>query len=113
MAENLLYLRCINEKPFLQRLTERAGVLQERLDTEESGSASGYPDRVFDNEDILLELDGSNNIVVRYTHGPGIDEPLVMEKNGVSSFYHADGLGSITELTDNSGTIVQSYTYSS
>lgn len=68
---------------------------------------------IYDNEDILLELDGSNNIVARYTHGPGIDEPLVMEKSGASFFYHADGLGSITEITDQSGTPVQRYTYSS
>lgn len=26
---------------------------------------------IYDNEDILLELDGSNNITARYTHGPG------------------------------------------
>ena len=68
---------------------------------------------IYDNEDILLELDGSNNIIARYTHGPGIDEPLILEKSGVSSFYHADGLGSITELTDSVGTVAQSYTYSS
>ena len=68
---------------------------------------------VYDNEDILLELDGSNAIIARYTHGPGIDEPLVMEKGGAFFFYHADGLGSITELTNQSGTIVQRYTYSS
>ena len=68
---------------------------------------------IYDREDILLELDGSNNIVARYTHGPGIDEPLIIEKGGQSFFYHGDGLGSITELTDTTGTLAQSYTYSS
>lgn len=68
---------------------------------------------IYDNEDILLELDGSNNIVARYTHGPGIDEPLVLEKGGASFFYHADGLGSITEITDSTGALKQQYTYSS
>ena len=68
---------------------------------------------IYDQEDILLELDGSNNITARYTHGPDIDEPLIVERSGVSSFYHTDGLGSITELTDTIGTIIQSYTYSS
>lgn len=68
---------------------------------------------VMDNEDILLELDGSNNIVARYTHGPGIDEPLILEKGGASFFYHADGLGSITEITNQTGSVVQAYTYSS
>jgi RHS repeat-associated protein len=68
---------------------------------------------VYDNEDILLELSGANAIVARYTHGPGIDEPLIMEKNAQSFYYHADGLGSITELTTQTGTVVQRYTYSS
>jgi RHS repeat-associated protein len=68
---------------------------------------------VYDNEDILLELDGANQIVARYTHGPGIDEPLIMEKSGASFFHHADGLGSITEITDSAGAVKQRYTYSS
>ncbi|TMA82907.1 MAG: RHS repeat protein, partial [Deltaproteobacteria bacterium] len=64
---------------------------------------------VYDNEDILLELNGSNTIVARYTHGPGIDEPLILEKNNQSFYYHADGLSSIMELTNQSGTVVQRY----
>src|SRR4029434_9831652 len=68
---------------------------------------------LYDNEDILLELNGANAIVARYTHGPGIDEPLIMEKNVQSFYYHADGLGSITEITTQSGTLVQRYAYSS
>ena len=31
---------------------------------------------VYDGEDILLEYDGANVLQARYTHGPGIDEPL-------------------------------------
>jgi len=73
-------------------------------------TTTGY---VYDNEDILLELDSSNNILARYTHGPGIDEPLLLEKGGASFFYHADGLGSITETSNQSGTVSQRYTYSS
>jgi RHS repeat-associated protein len=68
---------------------------------------------IYDNEDILLELNGANAIVARYTHGPGIDEPLIMEKNAQSFYYHADGLGSITEITNQSGVLVQRYAYSS
>jgi len=107
------HLRCIKERPFLEGTLKGVGVLQELIETEESDSDFGYAYRVFDNEDILLELDGSNNITARYTHGPGIDEPLVMEKASQSFFYHADGLGSITEITNQSGTVVQAYTYSS
>src|SRR4029077_11625531 len=68
---------------------------------------------VYDNEDILLELNGANAIVARYTHGPGLDEQLTMEKNAQSFYYHTDGLGSITEITNQSGTLVQCYAYSS
>lgn len=31
---------------------------------------------IYDGEDILLEYDGNNVLQARYTHGPGIDEPL-------------------------------------
>lgn len=54
-----------------------------------------------------------------YTHGPGIDEPLIMERFSVIPaqagiyFYLTDGLGSITELTDSTGQVVQSYLYDS
>jgi len=68
---------------------------------------------VYGNEDILLELNGSNTITARYTHGPGIDEPLIVEKNSQSFYYHADGLGSITEMTNQAGAVAQRYTYSS
>jgi len=84
--------------------------LARRIEKEVDSVVTQY---IYDSEDILLELDGSNDIIARYTHGPGVDEPLMMEKGGASFFYHADGLTSITELTDSAGTVVQSYTYSS
>jgi RHS repeat-associated protein len=87
--------------------------LGRRVEKEIVSASTTVTRYVYDNEDILLELDGSNNIVARYTHGPGIDEPLIMEKGGASFFYQADGLGSITEITNQSGSAVQRYTYSS
>ena len=84
--------------------------LGRRIEKEVDSVVTQY---IYDNEDILLELDGINNIVARYTHGLGIDEPLIMEKSGASFFYQADGLGTITELTDSIATVVQSYVYSS
>ena len=72
---------------------------------------------VYDNQNIILEYDNSNNIRTRYTHGPNIDEPLAIEIKGTTTFtpyyYHADGLGSITALTDTNGSIVQRYEYDS
>ena len=92
---------------------------------------------VYDNEDIILEIrsggddeDGeeqgrrksgqrhwrkriSKPSVSRFVHGHGIDEPLAIEQKGRVYFYHADGLGSITSLTDAKGQVVQAYDYDS
>lgn len=46
-------------------------------------------------------------------YAPGIDEPLVMERNNKNYYYHFDGLGSVTQITDTSGNLVNSYTYDS
>jgi len=71
---------------------------------------------VYDNEDIILEYlakeDGKQE-VTRYVHGPGIDEPLAIERKGEIYFYYADGLGSIMALTDSKQKVVESYSYSS
>jgi RHS repeat-associated protein len=42
-----------------------------------------------------------------------IDEPIAMVRNSQSYFYHFDGLGSVTVLTDSSGNVVQRYNYDS
>ena len=51
--------------------------------------------------------------MTHYTHGAGIDELLAAEQKGKVYYYHADGLGSITALTDERGRIVQEYYYDS
>ena len=84
-----------------------------RVEKEVIAGTTAVTKYVYDYEDILLELNGSNQIIARYTHGAGIDEPLIMEKGGQSFHYHADGLGSITELTNQTGSVAQRYTYSS
>lgn len=68
---------------------------------------------VYDNDRIVLELedDGSTTTKTFYTHGPGTDEPLSMERNNKYFFYHADHLGSIMAVTNISKTIIQRYSY--
>jgi hypothetical protein len=41
-----------------------------------------------------------NVLQARYTHGPGIDEPIAVTKGANTFFYHQDGLGSVTDLDD-------------
>jgi RHS repeat-associated protein len=79
-----------------------------RIEKNVNGIITRY---LYDSNDILYELDGSNTILARYTYDIGIDEPLIMRRDGASYYYHADGLGSITHITDDAGSVIQSYVY--
>lgn len=74
---------------------------------------------VYDNEDIILEYhikqedNQTKEETIRYTHGPGIDEPISIEQDNQIYHYHYDGLGSVTSLSDSTGKTIQSYTYDS
>jgi RHS repeat-associated protein len=48
-----------------------------------------------------------------YIHGPGIDEPLMMDREGTNYFYHTDGLGSVVGLSNDLGEMEQQYLYTS
>jgi hypothetical protein len=51
-------------------------------------------------------------IIARYTHGPGIDEPLMMNRSGAHYYYHFDSLGSVIMLTNENCNISATYEYS-
>jgi RHS repeat-associated protein len=68
---------------------------------------------VYDNQNIIVEYDEKGKTTARYVHGLGIDEPLAIYKDGETYYYHADGLGTITTLTDKHGQIAQKYEYDS
>lgn len=53
--------------------TYRYDGLGRRIEKVANGQTKRY---VYDGEDILLEYNGANVLQARYTHGPGIDEPL-------------------------------------
>jgi RHS repeat-associated protein len=74
-------------------------------------SASATTVYAYDGENIAEETDASGNAVARYAMGLNIDEPLAMLRGGATHFYSADGLGSVTLLTDGSGAVAASYTY--
>jgi RHS repeat-associated protein len=67
----------------------------------------------YDNQAILFEYDDTGAIGNRYTHGPGIDEHLMVATGKDKYYYHADGLGSIIAMTDKSGIVGQTYEYDS
>ena len=74
-------------------------------------SANGTTIYFYDVEDILMEFDGNGVEKVRYDHGPKIDEPVSMTRGGDTFYYHVDGLGSVTSLTDVTQNGVATYRY--
>jgi len=68
---------------------------------------------LYDGANIVTELNASGAVVASYTQGAGIDEPLAMRRGGYISYYHADGLGSVTSLTNTNAQPVATYVYDS
>jgi len=68
---------------------------------------------LYSGSNILNELDGSGNFIAAYTQGVGVDDPLAQLTSGTASFYEADGLGSLTSLSNATGSLAKTYTYDS
>ncbi len=66
---------------------------------------------LYDGDQLLAETDASGAIQASYVYGAGIDEPLRLVRGATTSYYHADGLGSVTTLTDASGAVVERASY--
>ena len=65
----------------------------------------------YDGQNLLFELDEQNNVITEFVHGSDIDEPLALKRGGQTYSYHADALGSIMTLTDQTNKLVQRYEY--
>lgn len=66
---------------------------------------------VYDNANIIASM--TNGEVSTFVHGLGTDEHLAMVQAGQPYFYHTDGLGSITRITDSVQAVVATYSYDS
>ena len=67
----------------------------------------------YDGYNLIDTMNSSGSIVAGYTQTQNIDEPLAERRSGGSSYYEADGLGSITSLSSSAGAVANSYTYDS
>jgi RHS repeat-associated protein len=64
------------------------------------------------NDTLLEERDEAGNTIAEYTHEPGQCGPLISQRrNGQTRYHHFDGQGSTRALTDESGTVTDTYTY--
>jgi uncharacterized protein RhaS with RHS repeats len=76
-------------------------------------SSSGTSVFAYDGDNLVEETNSSGTAVARYSQGLNIDEPLAMLRSGATSFYNADGLGTITSLANTAGSLAQTYTFDS
>lgn len=71
---------------------------------------------VYDGGNAVAEMNASNQVVWAWVNGPGLDQPVerIAFIDGTArnrQVTHADGLGSISALSDDSGEPVQTYAY--
>jgi RHS repeat-associated protein len=74
-------------------------------------SPSGATIYLYDGANIVAEVGASGAVTASYTQGAGVDEPLAMQRGGNVYYYNADGLGSVTSLTNNVGQTISTYLY--
>jgi RHS repeat-associated protein len=67
----------------------------------------------YDEDDLIEEANGAGAVVARYAQAKNIDEPLAMLRSSTTSYYQADGLGSVTSLSNAAGTLAQTYSFDS
>jgi len=76
-------------------------------------SSSGTSVYAYDGDNLVEETNATGAVVARYSQTQNIDEPLALLRSGATSYYHADGLGSVTSLSSAAGSIANTYTYDS
>jgi RHS repeat-associated protein len=79
----------------------------------QKASSSATTNYVYDGANVLEEVDGSGNVLARYVQSPAVDQPLAEVRGSTTGYYEADGLGSITSLSNSSAALGNIYTYDS
>lgn len=67
----------------------------------------------YDGDNLIESVNATGGVMARYAQGQNIDEPLAESTAGATSYYEADGLGSVTSLSSSAGALVDTYTYDS
>ena len=68
---------------------------------------------VYDGADIALVVDAAGTLVERYLYGGGTDNVLSVEKGGAVIWSLADRQGSVVDLVDAGGTVLNHFVYDS
>ena len=66
---------------------------------------------IYDGAQVIEEQDSGGSVLATYVYGPGIDECISMTRGGQTYYYHYDRLGSVVNLSNSSGDLVETYHY--
>ncbi len=101
-------------------VTYKYDALGRRIQKNVNDTVTNY---VYDGDNILLEFNAQNILEAKYIHSDQVDEVMVMERPrsphtdesfpAQKYYYHHDRLGSVTEVTNLIGDVVQRYVYDS
>jgi RHS repeat-associated protein len=79
------------------------------------GSTTKTTNYYYSGNHVIEERDGSDNVLNQYIYGNGIDEIIRMDSySGATAtpyYFHTNGIGSVTAITDANGDIVERVSY--
>jgi RHS repeat-associated protein len=67
----------------------------------------------YDGDNLIETVNSTGSVVSRYEQTQNVDEPLAEDRSGTTSYYEADGLGSVSSLTSTAAALADTYTYDS
>ena len=68
---------------------------------------------LYDGDNAIETVDQNGNLLTKFAQGQNIDEPLAESVGGATYDFEQDGLGSVTSLTNSSGSLAQTSTLDS
>jgi RHS repeat-associated protein len=81
-----------------------------RLVKKTAGGTASY--FLWDGQNLLAELTSNGTTVTaEYSYYPGLDRPHALIVGGSRYYHHADGLGNVIALIDESGSVQRTFTY--
>jgi len=60
---------------------------------------------------VIAEYTSAGTLIRKFVYGPGIDQPICMITSSATYYYHYDGLGNVTALSDSNGYMIEYYKY--
>jgi RHS repeat-associated protein len=79
----------------------------------QKSTASATTNYLYDGPTLVEEVDQNGNPLARYSQSSNVDEPLEELRSSTTSYYDADGTGSLTAISTQTGALANTYTYDS